>query len=1011
MPEPKLITPLLDSIMVGDAISDHYGIRCYPAMHTVTNRKYILKIISVPSSATQLEALLLTGALENQEAAKKYFQQRAKELTDEIAVLQGLSRQEGFLPFSGCQVVEMEDSVGYEIYILSEYRLALDRYTSKHPLSQLDAINLGLDICSSLTACRRSGFIFVNLKPSNIFINDNGEYRISDLGLIPLNALKYAALPQHYIGNYTAPEVTDPFAALNETIDVYALGMILYGIYNDGVLPEDRTVPFPAPAYADQELSEIIMKACSIDEKDRWQDPAQMGQMLVGYMQKNGANDIPIIPPAAEPEPEPEPELEIEPEFETEPAAEPVPESEVIIFSDNSNYENISIDEMIGIIDAIEESDEDGEISDEPQENALEDLLLPAVSPDKEAAKDDSGEENVLQDAEMPNNVSDESPDIGDTAPEDKAVTLEYEDLSEEISIILSQADALAEMEVPDPVVAPDPETVTLPDISQEISEEGKDEIPADQTEEDTTMKNYEYTDDEYFTEEEPKRPSHWIRNTVIIALLLLLLGGGILFYTLYVAKSVDQLQVTGNGDDLTVTVSSNADDSLLTVSCINTQTQVVITVPVSNGKAEFTGLSASSKYTITVNISGLHILTGNTQAEYATPAETTIVQYDVEIGETPGTVKITFAVNGPDSERWSFTYSAQGQQPVTEAVTGHSFTLKGLKDNQKYTGILEPEKNLMIKDPLEITFTASELIRAKDLKIISCFNGSLTAQWSAPESVAVESWFARCYNENYDQTVNIKNTTATFRGLNSSEGFTVEVWAQGQTAKQTQIVAENSITIENFSAELSSAGAIELKWDAATAPQGGWIVSYMVDDSETYFEYSTTINKALIAPVAPGCKYTFTVAAADQAVTTFCQEQTCMVPAAEESFTLSVNNRDIDQDDLQIDLCKRPASGNWSQKDAVYTLEFDTNEKAGLVVFLKTKYEKADQDLDVTLVIKNEVGELVDISATTVAWDQIWVQNYYTLNLPSTPSTPGCYHITLYFNNMTVFETDFAVS
>ena len=184
-----------------------------------------------------------------------------------------------------------------------------------------------------------------------------------------------------------------------------------------------------------------------------------------------------------------------------------------------------------------------------------------------------------------------------------------------------------------------------------------------------------------------------------------------------------------------------------------------------------------------------------------------------------------------------------------------------------------------------------------------------------------------------------------------------------------------------------------------------------MVDDSETYFEYSTTSNKALIAPVAPGCKYTFTVAAADQAVTTFCQEQTCMVPAAEESFILSVNNRDIDQDDLQIDLCKRPASGNWSQKDAVYTLEFDTNEKAGLVVFLKTKYEKADQDLDVTLVIKNEVGELVDISATTVAWDQIWVRNYYTLNLPSTPSTPGCYHITLYFNNMTVFETDFAVS
>lgn len=997
MPEPKLITPLLDNIMVGDAISDHNGIRCYPAMHTVTNNKYILKIISVPSSPTQLEALLLTGALENQEAAKKYFQQRAKELTDEIEVLQGLSRQEGFLPYAGCQVVEMEDSVGYEVYILSEYRLALDRYTSKHPLSQLDALNLGLDICSALTACRRSGFIFVNLKPSNIFINDNGEYRICDLGMLPLNTLKYAALPQHYIGNYTPPEVTDPFASLNATIDVYALGMILYGIYNDGVLPEDRAVPFSAPAYADQELSEIIMKACSIDPMERWQDPAQMGQRLVSYMQKNGAYDVPIIPPAAEPEPEPE--LESEPEIEAEPVLQSAPEPEVISFSDNLEYENISIDELLGIIDTLENSQEAAEVLEAPQpdDEQLEDLLLPEISPAAAPDADGSEESNAIDDTQ----------DIGDTAP----VPVEYEALSEETSSILSQADALAEMEVPEPVVTPDPETVTLPDISQEIADQIKDELPADQTEDDTTMKNYQYTDEAYFTEEAPKRQTNWIRNAVIIALLLLLIGGGILFYTLYVAKSVDQLQVTGSGDDLTVTVSSNADDALLTVSCVNTQTQVVITVPVSNGKAEFTGLSASSKYAITVNISGLHVLTGNTQAEYATPAETTIVQYDVEMGETPGTVKISFAVNGPDSERWSFTYGAQGQQPVTEAVTGHSFTLKGLQDNQKYTGILEPEKNLMIKDPLEITFTASELIRAKDLKIISCFNGSLTAQWSAPESIAVESWFARCYNDNYDQTVNIKNTTATFQGLNSSEGFTVEVWAQGQTAKQTQIVGENSITIENFSAELSTPSAIELKWDCATSPQGGWIVSYQVDGSETFFQYSTTSSKAMIAPVAPGCKYTFTVTAADQTVTTFCQEQTCMVPAAEESFTLTVNGRDIDQDDLQVDLCKRPASGSWSQKDAVYTQEFGADEKAGLVVFLKTKFEKAQQDLDVTVVIKNEAGELVDISAATVSWDQIWVQNYYTLNLPSTPSTPGCYHITLYFNNMTVFETDFAVS
>ena len=963
MPEPKKISPLLDNMILGDAISEHNGIRCYPVMHTHTNEKFILKVISIPSSKTKLEALLLTGALENEDAAKAYFQQRAKELTEELDALNQLSRQEGFLCCEGYQVVSSEDGVGYEIYILNRYKRTLERYMSKHTLTQLDALNLGLDLCSALTACRRSGYLFVNLKPSNIYITDNGEYKISDLGLVPLNTLKYAVLPEQYIGSYTAPEIEDAFAALNETLDVYAVGMILYMIYNGGNLPENKNAELPAPVYADSALSEIILKACNTRMEDRWQDPAQMGQMLVSYMQKNGAFDTPVIPVPAEPEEAEEPQ--------------------VAEFSDNSNYENISIDEMIQIIDTIEETEP--EVSTEDISPALE-----------ESMEDENAE------TEIPTT----DPEETDCA-ENQADAESYEGVSEEVNQILTQADTLAQIDTPEPVTPPEQEDIILPEIAEE-------EISADENEENTDMKKDDYLNEEYFSEEEPKKSSHWIRNTVIIILLLLLLGGGVLFYTLYVSKSVQQLQVSGVGDELTVSVQSDAEESLLSVSCVNTETQVVITVPVSSGKAQFTGLSASSKYIISVNISGLHVLTGDTEIEYATPAETTIVQYDVEIGESAGTVNIKFAVNGPDSEKWNFTYNADGEQPITKPVTGHSFTLTGLKENQKYTGILEPEKNLMIKDPLEITFTASELIKANNLKIVSCFGGSLSAQWEAPESIAVESWFARCYNDNYDQTINVKNTTATFNGLNSAEGFTVEVWAQGQTAKQTKIVGENSITVQSFSAELAETGTIELSWESTAQPQGGWIVSYWVNESQTAFEYTTTTNKAIIAPVAPGCKYTFSISAADTSVNTFCQEQICMVPAAEEDFTLTVNNKEITQNDLQISMCKRPSSGTWTVSDVAdsdYTQSFSSGEKAALVIFLKTKYEESNNDLDVTMVIQSEENDLVDISASTVSWNSIWNQNYYTLNIPSTPTEPGCYQFSLYWNNMLLFETDFSVS
>ena len=62
MTELKFVSPILDDIAVGGPISEHNGITCYPAMNETTGEKYILKVISIPASRTQLDAFLLTGA-------------------------------------------------------------------------------------------------------------------------------------------------------------------------------------------------------------------------------------------------------------------------------------------------------------------------------------------------------------------------------------------------------------------------------------------------------------------------------------------------------------------------------------------------------------------------------------------------------------------------------------------------------------------------------------------------------------------------------------------------------------------------------------------------------------------------------------------------------------------------------------------------------------------------------------------------------------------------------------
>ncbi len=73
MSEPRLISPMLDNFAMGGAISNHDGVRCYPAMENDTDDKYIVKVISIPASPTQLEALLLTGAYPDKDAALVYF--------------------------------------------------------------------------------------------------------------------------------------------------------------------------------------------------------------------------------------------------------------------------------------------------------------------------------------------------------------------------------------------------------------------------------------------------------------------------------------------------------------------------------------------------------------------------------------------------------------------------------------------------------------------------------------------------------------------------------------------------------------------------------------------------------------------------------------------------------------------------------------------------------------------------------------------------------------------------
>ena len=511
MSEIKLISPLLDDFIIGDVFSDHNGVRCVPAMKNNSDMRYIVKVISVPASQVQLQAFLLTGVYRTEEDAKAYFAELASNIEKEMSILSKLSALEGFVDYEGYQVVEKEDEVGYDIYLLAPYRRSLERHYRKYPMTHLGAVNLGLDMCAALSVARQAGFLVVDLKPGNIFIGEDKEYRIGDIGFLPMNGLRFATLHDRYRSPYTAPEVQDPFAPISDKLDIYAAGLVLYQAYNGGALPFVGAAPnevLQPPLYADYEMSEIILKACSPDHAERWEDPIKMGQAIVSYMQRNGANDTPIAPPIIQDIPEPEPQ----------PAAVDPETAEIMELIGDEDTElgdldQISTDELLGIETGIadgaaqelpvedteneqpaeeaaaEDVSEEPEAADLPlqetfftEENAdaaPEEAPLPGIEAEQaepaEATNEETAQEDIGNLAFLNDMVNDE------TAPDEETVEeVVYSELSDDANDILAQVDDLIAHEPPAPMAMDPQEAEAAGAIVEEVlaDVEASGEIP-----------------------------------------------------------------------------------------------------------------------------------------------------------------------------------------------------------------------------------------------------------------------------------------------------------------------------------------------------------------------------------------------------------------------------------------------------------------------------------------------------------------------------------------------------
>lgn len=152
---------------------------------------------------------------------------------------------ENLVPLADCFY---ENNFEYIIFeFVPGHRLQEILDLRKKPFTAFQTMDLALKIAGVLEFLHERGIIFHDLNPSNVIITPEGNMRLTDYGLGKILAKRDKNQPQWGTIGYGPPEQMGNDAVINETCDVYALGVIMHQMLtfwdptlSKGVIPPVR---------------------------------------------------------------------------------------------------------------------------------------------------------------------------------------------------------------------------------------------------------------------------------------------------------------------------------------------------------------------------------------------------------------------------------------------------------------------------------------------------------------------------------------------------------------------------------------------------------------------------------------------------------------------------------------------------------------------------------------------------------------------------------------------------
>lgn len=256
-----------------------------------------MKVLTIPQNPSDVTEMYSEGY--DEESITATFQAHLRSIVAEYTLMRKLDGSANVVNCKDIRYVQHDDGMGWDIFIRMELLTPLLKALPEN-VPEETVVRLGRDIASALVLCRKHSIIHRDIKPQNIFISDNADYKLGDFG-IAKTVEKTMGGTKIGTYKYMAPEVYNnrPYGA---AADIYSLGLVMYWLLNERRMPFMPLPPakilagqdeqarqrrlsgekLPPPAHGSRELQRIVLKACAYDPKDRYHTADEMLEDLKG---------------------------------------------------------------------------------------------------------------------------------------------------------------------------------------------------------------------------------------------------------------------------------------------------------------------------------------------------------------------------------------------------------------------------------------------------------------------------------------------------------------------------------------------------------------------------------------------------------------------------------------------------------------------------------------------------------------------------------------------------------